>query len=312
MSSKSGPHFTVIIASNKGELPLRFTVPVSWLKAAAFLGFCSLLFFATVAIDYIGLLPRAREHEILKQENESLANSKLVLEKRLYSLSSDLDQVQNLTEKLRRISKLGIDSLVSSDDGGKRAPASLNPSAPSQSVALLAHATDEHLSLAERVEGVLKESQVREQNLLEAWGYLSDRQNLLAAVPSIRPVSIGRYSSPFGYRYDPINGRALLHAGVDIAAPWGTAVRAPADGVVSYVGFEGGYGNLVAIDHGYGLTTRFAHNSRILVHQGQAVKRWETISVVGSTGHSTGAHVHYEVRLHGIPVDPMNYILQGP
>jgi murein DD-endopeptidase MepM/ murein hydrolase activator NlpD len=312
MSKRSSPHFTVIIASNSGEIPLRFDVPVSWLKAASFLGFCAVLFFATVAIDYVGLLPRAREHQILKQENDSLANSKLVLEKRLYSLSSDLDHVQNLTEKLRRISKLGIDSLVSPDESGSRAPSSLKSDAPALTAPVIAHALDSHKSLAERVESVLKDSQVREQNLLEAWGYLSDRQNLLAAVPSIRPVSVGRYSSPFGYRYDPINGRALLHAGVDIAAPWGTAVRAPADGVVSYVGWEGGYGNLVTIDHGYGLTTRFAHNSRILVHQGQAVKRWETISVVGSTGHSTGSHVHYEVRLHGIPVDPLNYILQDP
>jgi murein DD-endopeptidase MepM/ murein hydrolase activator NlpD len=89
-------------------------------------------------------------------------------------------------------------------------------------------------------------------------------------------------------------------------------VRAPADGVVSFAGYGGGYGNLVTIDHGYGLTTRFAHNSRILVRQGQAVKRWETISIVGSTGHSTGSHVHYEVRVHGMPVDPQNYILQDP
>ncbi|MGZ3722159.1 MAG: M23 family metallopeptidase [Bdellovibrionales bacterium] len=310
MPRQSSPYFTVIVASNRGEIPVRFDVPVSWLKAGAFLVFCAVLFFATVAIDYIGLLPRAREHEILKLENEALASSKLVLEKRLFSLSSDLDHVQNLTEKLRRISKLGIDNLVPSDDGSSRAPASLNIGGPVSAVAVPDRLLDSHKALSERVEGVLKESQVREQNLLEAWSYLSDRQSLLRAVPSIKPVHVGYYSSPFGYRYDPINGRPLLHAGVDIASPWGTAVRAPADGVVSYVGYEGGYGNLVTIDHGYGLTTRFAHNSRILVHQGQAVKRWETISVVGSTGHSTGSHVHYEVRVHGIPVDPQQYILQ--
>lgn len=309
---ESNPRYTVIIASNSGETPLRFDLSTAWIKAGVFLGFCALLFFSTAAIDYIGLLPRAREHEILKQENDALLSSKLVLEKRLFSLSTSLDHVQNLTEKLRRISKLGLDALVPADASGpiSRGPASLDLSAPSVLLATPERVLNPHKSLAERVDIALKASQVREQNLLEAWGYLSDRQSLLAAVPTIRPVAIGYYSSPFGYRFDPINGRPLLHAGVDIASPWGTAVRAPADGVVSYAGYYGGYGNLVAIDHGYGLTTRFAHNSRLLVHPGQQVHRWDVISVVGSTGHSTGSHVHYEVRMHGIPVDPRNYILQ--
>jgi len=306
MPVSSQPSYTVIIASNAGDRPYRFEVPVSWLKALAFLGFCSLLFFADIAIDYVGLLPRAREHETLSVENASLSNSKLVLEKRLYSMSADLDRVQTLTQKLRRISKLADENQIITpvDESAARSPAS-TPVTPSMKLASIPSA-----NLAEQVNGVLRESQVREQELLETWGELSDRQNLLAAIPSIKPIHGGYYSSPFGYRYDPINGRPLLHAGIDIAAPWGTAVRAPADGVVSYVGYEGGYGNLVAIDHGYGVTTRYAHNSKILVHQGQPVKRWDIISIVGSTGHSTGSHVHYEVRVHGMPVDPQNYILQ--
>jgi murein DD-endopeptidase MepM/ murein hydrolase activator NlpD len=301
----SGPHFTVIVASNQGDQPFRFKVPAAWLKALGFMGFLTLLFFADIAIDYVGLLPRAREHEVLAQENLTLTNSKLVLEKKLFSLSSDLDRVQALTQKLHRISKLGDENQVvtPADDVTPRGPASVERERPKlESIPASA--------LVDRVNSVLKESQVREQELLTTWGELSDRQNLLAAIPSIKPIHGGYYSSPFGYRYDPINGRPLLHAGIDIAAPWGTAVRAPADGVVSYVGYEGGYGNLVAIDHGYGVTTRYAHNSRILVHQGQPVHRWDVISIVGSTGHSTGSHVHYEVRVHGMPVDPQNYILQ--
>ena len=101
----------------------------------------------------------------------------------------------------------------------------------------------------------------------------------------------------------------LLHAGLDVAAPSGTPVYAPADGVVSFAGYDSGYGKLVSIDHGYGVITRFGHNSRLFVEQGQKVRRWDVISAVGSTGRSTGAHLHYEVRIHGIAVDPMNYIL---
>lgn len=94
-----------------------------------------------------------------------------------------------------------------------------------------------------------------------------------------------------------------------MAAPPGTPIYAPADGVISFAGYDSGYGKLVSIDHGYGVVTRFGHNSRIFVEQGQKIHRWDVIAAVGSTGRSTGAHCHYEVRIHGVPVDPMNYIL---
>src|SRR5665213_2368873 len=133
MQRAPNPHFTVIIASNQGDTPYRFDIPMSWLKALGFLGFCAFLFFADIAVDYFTLLPRAHEHEILKEENQTLTNSKLVLEKRLFSLSSDLDRVHNLTTKLRRISKLGEDNQVMAtiDDGNSRGPASLEPPSPS-------------------------------------------------------------------------------------------------------------------------------------------------------------------------------------
>ncbi|MEZ4872822.1 MAG: M23 family metallopeptidase [Bdellovibrionales bacterium] len=83
----------------------------------------------------------------------------------------------------------------------------------------------------------------------------------------------------------------------------------PADGVISYIGYESGYGKLVSIDHGFGVVTRYAHNSQVFVEVGQKVKRRDVISAIGTTGRSSGPHLHYEVRVHGIPVDPMNYIL---
>ena len=100
-----------------------------------------------------------------------------------------------------------------------------------------------------------------------------------------------------------------MHHGLDIAAPFGTSVRAPADGIVSYVGYDGGYGKLVSIDHGYGVVTRYGHNAQIHVKLGQRIKRGEKISSVGNTGRSTGPHLHYEVRVNDVPVDPSKYIL---
>jgi murein DD-endopeptidase MepM/ murein hydrolase activator NlpD len=130
----------------------------------------------------------------------------------------------------------------------------------------------------------------------------------LVSVPSQKPLMVFRYTSGFGVRIDPFNHRASLHPGLDMAAPTGTPVYATADGMISRAEPAGGYGNLVQIEHGKGLETRYGHLSRILVHDGQAVHRGDLIALVGSTGRSTGSHLHYEVRIDGHPVNPMPFL----
>ena len=127
--------------------------------------------------------------------------------------------------------------------------------------------------------------------------------------PSIWP-SKGVITSPFGSRVDPVTGAiGAFHEGVDIADDYGTPIVATAAGVVTFAGYtEGGYGNLVEIDHGNGFVTRYGHNSAVLVTVGMSVKQGQTIALMGSTGKSTGAHVHYEVRLNGSPTDPMIFL----
>ena len=100
-----------------------------------------------------------------------------------------------------------------------------------------------------------------------------------------------------------------MHNGIDIAAAPGSPIVAPADGIVSFAGYDPGYGKLVSIDHGYGVVTRFGHTSQIFVEVGQKVSRRDVIASVGNTGRSTGPHLHYEVRVNNIPVDPYNYVL---
>ena len=102
----------------------------------------------------------------------------------------------------------------------------------------------------------------------------------------------------------------MMHEGLDIAANPGTPVVAPADGMVTYAGYDAGYGKLIVIDHGYGVETRYGHNSEIQVAVGQKVRHGQRIAAVGSTGRSTGPHLHYEVRVNGQPIDPLNYILE--
>ncbi len=138
--------------------------------------------------------------------------------------------------------------------------------------------------------------------------YIKEQQNILASTPAIRP-STGWTTSRFGYRISPFTGRREFHKGFDIANRKGTPIIATANGTVTSAGKKGSYGYMVVIDHGHGMVTRYGHNSKNLVKKNDKVKRGDTIALVGNTGRSTGPHVHYEVHLNGIPVNPEKYIL---
>ncbi|MBI1422766.1 MAG: peptidoglycan DD-metalloendopeptidase family protein [Gammaproteobacteria bacterium] len=134
-------------------------------------------------------------------------------------------------------------------------------------------------------------------------------RNLQAEVmPAGRPVKHGWLSSYFGMRTDPFTGRRALHTGLDFAGKMGSDVVSVAAGVVTYAGKRSGYGNLVEINHGNGYSTRYGHNSKILVSVGQTVKKGQIIAKMGSTGRSTGPHVHFEVLINGHAVNPKKYI----
>ena len=149
------------------------------------------------------------------------------------------------------------------------------------------------------------------RSLFQTWKKLDDAEQITAiSIPSVQPVDQIRFTSTFGIRSDPFRRVAAMHAGVDIAQPVGTAVYATADGMVDRAERAGGYGNLVEIDHGKGIQTRYGHLSKILVAAGTRVHRGQLIALVGSTGRSTGPHLHYEVRLDGHAVNPMPF-LQG-
>ena len=165
--------------------------------------------------------------------------------------------------------------------------------------------------LLEKVEANLKsanqQAAQQEASFKEISVFLDKQRSILAATPCIWPIK-GWITSGYGKRSSPLTGEPGRHIGVDIANEINTPIRATADGIVTYAGWEAGYGRLVAIEHGYGYTTRYGHCARIDVKVGDEVKRGQIIGYVGSTGRSTGSHVHYEVRIHGVPVDPEKYL----
>ena len=164
--------------------------------------------------------------------------------------------------------------------------------------------TDAKLSDIERATAAL------ETELRQIKDVFDKNQVKLSSTPNGWPVR-GYITDGFGMRRNPFGGGSEMHAGMDIATNHGTAIEATADGIVIFSGVYGGYGNVVLIDHGYGITTRYGHMSKIEVTVGQHVTRGKIIGAVGSTGRSTAPHCHYEVRLHDRPVNPLNYLSVG-
>jgi murein DD-endopeptidase MepM/ murein hydrolase activator NlpD len=152
----------------------------------------------------------------------------------------------------------------------------------------------------------------RFRQLFTTWRALDQLETGAASIPSARPVTLNiNFTSGYGVRSDPFRGSAAMHAGIDLAGPVGTPIYATADGIVGRSEWNaGGYGNLVELNHGQGIQTRYGHLSRRTVQPGQRVRRGQLIGLMGSTGRSTGSHLHYEVRIDGRAVNPIPFMQQ--
>ncbi len=146
------------------------------------------------------------------------------------------------------------------------------------------------------------------RTLFQTWKKLDTLQQGVIAIPSVQPVHSLSFTSNFGIRSDPFRGTAAMHAGVDIPGPIGTPIYATADGIIAHAGRQGGYGNMIEISHGKGIATRYGHLSKILVADNARVTRGQLIALMGSTGRSTGSHLHYEVRIDGHAVNPVPFL----
>jgi murein DD-endopeptidase MepM/ murein hydrolase activator NlpD len=167
------------------------------------------------------------------------------------------------------------------------------------------------VSMVDRMDGLADGLLVRalsvEKNITEIYQDFQNQQVRRSSYPDIWPVD-GWLTSEFGMRRSPINHQISFHEGLDIAASWGSDVIATGDGVVRFAAYKGGLGYTIIIDHGFGLETSYGHNSRLLAKVGDKVRRGQVIAAAGNSGQSTGPHVHYEVHVDGVPVDPLNFL----
>jgi murein DD-endopeptidase MepM/ murein hydrolase activator NlpD len=334
-SSVEKKKVTLFIVTNDAGQTRKIVIPAAWAKSIALLSGILILAMVAGFVDYLGLLAQTAENKRLTAENAQLTKQFQVVEGKLQALETSLERVKTFTTKLKLITNvegedrslklaMGVQPPANQpveefdqpmNERGQvadleKADAEFNEKKPlnEQKGELAVEDHRDYASLAIRIDKTIKESQLREQSVLDLWESLSERQSLLNSTPNIRPAK-GWFTSRFGYRISPFTGRSALHAGLDIAAAPGSPVYATADGIVTFAGYDEGYGKMVTIDHGYGVTTRFGHNSQIYVQVGQRVSRWDVIASVGNTGRSTGPHCHYEVRVNGVPRDPALYIL---
>jgi murein DD-endopeptidase MepM/ murein hydrolase activator NlpD len=251
---------------------------------------CLSTFFS---VQYFTSLSQTHELSKLRHENKDLQTANEQFSKSVESLRGQLRTVEDRTRKLAIYA--GISSLDDSAQGGVGGlrPADLGGNPYRDDV-------DKMAFRSRRIEGDLS---VLEQKLVA-------QSQLLASTPSIAPVR-GILTDGFGGRSDPFTGEPGNHNAVDISSAVGQAVRAPADGIVVKAEWANGYGNVIYISHGYGYSTRYGHLSAYAAKPGQHVKRGDIIAYVGSTGRSTGPHLHYEVRLNNNPVNPLEYILNA-
>jgi murein DD-endopeptidase MepM/ murein hydrolase activator NlpD len=239
----------------------------------------------------------------LRQENATLAREIGELRGRLISLSDTLSTISQRDARIRVLANLEpIDPQVQAAGIGGPGSSELNLSGLT---GIARRSAEVRVDLG----ALIRRANLLASSFKEAADSLAFHTARLAATPSIMPTQ-GWLSSAFSsMRAHPILHLARPHEGIDVSAPMGSPIEAPAAGVVSDAGWETGYGNTITINHGFGIVTKFAHASKLLVKTGQRVARGQRIALVGNSGLATGPHLHYEVHVNGRPVDPLKYVL---
>lgn len=295
-------HYTVLVVSDHSKAVRTFRIDRRWTRKASWIGCGVALVAAATFGHYLSLLGRAAENRVLKEENAQLRSQILLVQEKVAHISSTLDRVERFDAKLRSAVTQLQDpdrKLAVGPVSALPAPVGGPPPASQESAA----------SLPERLAILEREAARQESSLGALKQYFDDQRSILASTPALWPAR-GWVTSDFGTRVDPYTAERVMHRGMDIATPHGHPVVSPSDGTVVFAGTENGYGKVVVIDHGYGVKTRYGHLSAYYVKAGERVKRGARIAAVGNTGRSTGPHLHYEVRVNGVPQDPRKFILE--
>ena len=303
--------FTIVIFPGSLSAPKKLRLPKRLVKFSILVSFVVLIGFLGSSFYFIQqyLKLQGSEAELVKLRHESKIR-KIQVEKftqQVKNFETEMVRLERFEKKLRVITALENSPRSIEKNWGVGGPYGLSTN--SFTTAMGRGAANMVERLSNGLDHLGKQAKIQSISFQELDNFFKNQKSLLSSTPSIWPIR-GWVTSGFGFRKSPFTGLREKHEGWDIAARNGSPVRTTADGVVVVEGREYGYGNLVEIDHGYGLVTRYGHNSKHLVKVGDRVKRGQVIALVGNTGRSTGPHLHYEVLLNGVPANPKNYILE--
>ncbi|MBN8786266.1 MAG: M23 family metallopeptidase [Terrimonas sp.] len=282
----------------------KLVVPLR-VKLLRILGFLAAALVTAFIIVFIGFQVIDSPKEMLiRQENERIKEDYVLLNNKIKTMEEQMTELEKRDNQVYReiFEANPIPDSARAKTLEKQKEIRLTESMEDNELAY---------SIAATVDNLMNRMNFQKKSYNDIEGMIKNKEKLLAATPAIQPISnkdLSRMASGFGYRIDPVYKTVKMHAGLDFAAPQGTPIYSTADGVVKLAGNTGnGYGNYVIINHGYGYETLYGHQYKIKVKSGQRVKRGELIGWVGSTGKSTGPHVHYEVHKNGRHIDPIYF-----
>jgi len=294
--------YTLMIVPHHGKAVFSIRIPIKTVKYTAIaLGVCLTIISGTMLnYRYQANVATKDKYELnqLREVNYTQQGQLEELAKTTAELQQNMKRLNQLDSDLRRIV-----NNEDTTDTSRSAPPRL-PNFNGQGGPTVQPKTTELLNLVKELKAAANE---REESLLNLKQSLAEKQERMAATPSIWP-SGGEVTSRFGWRNSPWGGGGDWHPGIDIANDTGTPIYATADGTVASSSWFGGYGNMVEINHGNGIVSIYGHNSQNLVSAGQTVKKGQLIAYMGSTGYSTGPHVHYEIRVNGTAVNPASFL----
>lgn len=297
-------HLTLLIIPEGTSGVKQFKLPTFWFRFAVYFFVIGLIGTCYVFCDFYYMKTSLPGTNFLQNEVENQRFQIQAFSEEINALKQDMIALKGLDEKIRIIANI-------EKPRDKEAIFGIGGSLPDDLDANLP-LTKKHNALVremhEQLEHLKMASDLQMKSFQELIVSLESQKSLLGATPSVRPV-VGWVSSKFGYRTSPFTGRSEFHKGMDIAARAGTTIIAPASGTVTFAGKRGAYGLMAIINHGHGIVTRYGHLKKCAIERGDRVKRGDKIALVGNSGRSTGPHLHYEVIVNGIPVNPQKYIL---
>jgi len=314
-------YFEVWVLPHKAGTTHKFILTAHHIRTvvlAAIMTGLLLLFGSGSIWFYNNTRPSKSELDKLTEENADLKKNLAKIGQKVALLEHTLSSVENLEIQLRRLTQINDPSRqlsigpVSEEEfaaaiGGKNGTGRFNEALLLKLEETFGIANPE--DLLKKLDELLPAAETNELKLAELSAFIREQKFVLSHAPSIWPAR-GYVTSGFGVRINPFTHAQQFHEGLDISNSIGTPVFAPADGVVAYAGFRDDYGKTLIIDHGYGVQTVYSHLADYLISQGEQVKRGQRIGAIGNSGRSTGPHLHYEIRIHGIARNPLHYIIE--